>query len=42
MSEQIVEIIHNKVINKELTEQEIDQIIKGVADKTIPDYLITS
>ena len=42
MSKQIVEIIHNKISNKELTEQEIDQIIKSVIDKTMPDYLITS
>ena len=39
---QTVDIIHKKINCKQLTEKEIDYIIKGIVDKTIPDYLITS
>ena len=39
---QIVDIIHKKIDCKQLTEKEIDYIVKGIVDKTIPDYLITS
>ena len=38
----IVDIIHNKTIKKELTEQQVNQLIKAIVDKTIPDYLITT
>ena len=39
---QIVDIIHNKAIKKELTEQQIDQLINAIVDKSLPDYLITT
>lgn len=38
----IVDIIHKKAIKKQLTEQEIDQLIKAVVDKSLPDYLVST
>ena len=37
--------LKQKILNispNQLTEKEIDYIVKGIVDKTIPDYLITS
>lgn len=39
---QIVDIIQRKVKNQQMTQKEIEFIVKGVVDKTIPDYMITS
>lgn len=39
---QVVDIIQKKVANKQMSQKEIDFIVGGVVNKTIPDYLITS
>ena len=42
MSSHIVDIIHKKINHKQLNEEEIDYVIKGIVNKTIPDYLISA
>ena len=42
MSSHIVNIIHKKINHKQLNEEEIDYVIKGIVNKTIPDYLISA
>jgi len=39
---QIVDIIQNKVNKKKFTQDEINFVVKGIVDQTIPDYLITT
>ena len=38
----IVDIIQKKVDKKQFTQNDIDSVIDGVFNKTIPDYLITT
>lgn len=38
----IVDIIQKKVNKKRFTEEEINAVIDGIVDKSIPDYLITT
>lgn len=38
----IVDIIQKKVNRKKYTQEDIDAVVDGIMDKTIPDYLITS
>ncbi|MCQ3914760.1 MAG: hypothetical protein MJ201_03150 [Mycoplasmoidaceae bacterium] len=38
----IVDIIQKKVNHKRYTQEDFDVVIDGVANKTIPDYLITT
>lgn len=39
---QVVDIIQKKVKNKPMTQKEIEFIVNGIVNKTIPDYMITS
>ena len=42
MNSQTVNIIHKKINHQQLSAEEIDYVIKGIVNKTIPDYLISA
>jgi len=39
---EIVDIIQKKVNKKQFTQDDINAVVKGIVEKTIPDYLITT
>ena len=39
---EIVELIQKKVNKQRFNQQDMEYVVKGIVDKTIPDYLITS
>lgn len=39
---EIVDLIQKKVNKKRFNQQDMEYVVKGIVDKTIPDYLITS